>query len=302
MMILATLKTSSKQDLTERDIQVLKDIYKYHYLKASQIQELHFPSIQTANRRLSSLTQQALVKNFTVPNIPERIYYLGNKGAAMVAEQLNLNTSDLIKSTQPKDYYFMQHFLGINQFRITLTKTCHDSNIDLLGFIPEYYTQKTAGNRPPVKYIKDFVFDSHDPTDKISHTPDAVFALVKNQKPALFFLEIDRGTEVLSNPEKGFLKMIRDYLNYARTGKYKGYKEDFHCSQFKSFRLLIVTTTDQRLENMCQAIDQANLDRHQPYLLNFFWLTNSDNISITKLFQPVWRPLNHLNPNLYAIA
>ena len=246
------------------------------------------------------MSQLALVKTFTVPNISDRIYYLARQGAALVAEQLNLNPSDLVKSNQPKDYYFMQHFLGINQFRITLTKTCHDSNIDLLGFIPEYYTQKTAGSRPPVKYIKDFVFDSQDPTDKISHTPDAVFALAKNQNPALFFLEIDRGTEVLSNPEKGFLKMIRYYLNYAKTGKYKGYQQDFHCSEFKGFRLLIVTTSQERLDNMRQTIDQPSIQ--DAALLSFFWLTTFDKTSNAQLFQPIWTPLDPANQNTYAIT
>jgi uncharacterized protein YjiK len=45
----------------------------------------------------------------------------------------------------------------------------------------------------------------------INYTPDGVFALEKNNRTALFFLEIDRGTEVLSNPEKGFSKAINFY-------------------------------------------------------------------------------------------
>jgi hypothetical protein len=46
-------------------------------------------------------------------------------------------------SKTPKDYYFLRHFLGINDFRILLTTACKDSPLTLLGFIPEYIGEKT---------------------------------------------------------------------------------------------------------------------------------------------------------------
>src|SRR5690606_13268302 len=98
-------------------------------------------------------------------------------------------------------------------------KACDKSYVDLLGFIPEYYGARHASGRV-TKYIKDVVFDARNPREKISHTPDAVFALVKGGKPALFFLEIDRGTESLSNPERGVNKMIRFYEGLAKSGKF----------------------------------------------------------------------------------
>lgn len=47
--------------LTERDTEVMLDIYKYRYLSVSQIKRLHFPSLQTAYRRLRSLTAGGLI-------------------------------------------------------------------------------------------------------------------------------------------------------------------------------------------------------------------------------------------------
>jgi len=58
-----------------------------------------------------------------------------------------------------------------------------------------------------------------------SHTPDAVFALEKEGNAALFFAEIDRGTEIVSDPEKGFLKRVKFYLNYWVDGKYQVIKK-----------------------------------------------------------------------------
>jgi hypothetical protein len=54
-------------------------------------------------------------------------------------------------------------------------------------------------------FVKKYIRDS---VGKYSHTPDAVFALEKEGNAALFFLEIDRGIEVVSDPEKGLLKAV----------------------------------------------------------------------------------------------
>ena len=292
---------SFDQILTERDFEIILTLYKHRYLKTSQIKQLHFPSLQTANRRLRTLTELKLVKHFTVPNIPERIYCIGSRGANLVADQLEVTVDQLLwsKNTHaPKDYYFMQHFLAVNQFRIELTQACQNSAIELLGFIPEYFGTKHASGRV-AKYIKDFVFDVQNRQEKITHTPDAVFALQKDGKPALFFLEIDRGTEVLSNPAKGFLKMIRFYHGYATTDKFRSYEQEFDCGRFKAFRLLIVTMSEQRLGNMRQASSNGV---QAEKILRFFWLTTFDRVSADTLLTPIWTSLDANDGATYAIG
>ncbi len=209
---------SQNYRLMERDIQVILDVYKHRYLSVSQIMALRFGSIQTARRRLRALTASGHLQGFTAPGIPERIYHLTSHGAKTVASYLELPLGSLKwgKGTKaPKDYYFLKHFLKSNDFRITLTKACEvsGSGIKLLGYIPEYYGEKTNSGGV-VKYIRDFVCDVYDPAKLIHHTPDGVFALERNGKAALFFLEMDRGTEALTNPGKGFLKCLQFYLNY----------------------------------------------------------------------------------------
>jgi protein involved in plasmid replication-relaxation len=292
---------TKKAALTERDTQVVLDLYKYRYLSVSQIQLLHFPSLQTAYRRLRALTELAYVKGFTVPGIPEHLYHLDNSGAELVAEQLGVGVSDLKwnrPSRAPKDYYFLRHFLKTNDFRIALTLACRGSNIDLLGFIPEYYGEKSSQGSP-VKYIKDFICDIRDARAKITHTPDAVFALSKKGTPALFFLEIDRGTEVVSDQEKGVLKSVRFYLNYLISGKYQRYQEDFGCGGFKGFRTLIVTTSASRIENMRQAI--SNFDFAEK-AKKFIWLTTDKRIQPATMFQPIWVCADRADQTEYRIG
>jgi len=292
---------SFKQPLTGRDVELVLSLYKYRYLKTSQIQQLLFPSLQTTNRRLRSLTQQKMVKHFTVPYVPERIYYLSSPGTQLVADHLGTSVNELLWSRHthaPKDYYFTKHFLALNQFRIDVTLAADDSAPELLGFIPEYFGTKHLTGRV-TKHIQDFAFDMYNPKETITHTPDAVFALAKQTKPALFFLEIDRGTEVLTNAQRGFLKMVRYYLSYGQQRKFKSYQQEFNCSQLKTFRLLIVTTSEQRLDNMRQAASQffSTTDA-----LRWFWVTTFDKITITTFWRPVWCSLDINDSREYGLA
>jgi len=79
---------------------------------------------------------------------------------ASVAASLGVETEELQwknTKTKPKDYYFMRHFLAINDFRILLKEACDESDVNLLGFIPEYLGEKNrkGGMR---KYIRDVGF------------------------------------------------------------------------------------------------------------------------------------------------
>lgn len=286
--------------LTERDTAVVVSIYKYRYLTASQIARIHFPSGQTANRRLRSLVDQGHVAYFVVPNIAERIYRLTQAGARLVAGVIGVSENELLwrkGSAAPKDYYFMKHFVAVSDFRIGLHEACNESDVDLLGFIPEFYGKQHASGRV-AKYIKDVVFDRADPAKKITHTPDAVFALSKNGSPALFFLELDRGTETISNPERGVFKMIRFYESLAAEGKYRGYAEDFGVETFKNFRLLIVTTSANRIANMKRAVGGA--DRAQR-VHAFFWLTTAEALD-EGVFRASWTSLAEADMATYQIA
>jgi len=288
--------------LTGRDVSIILDVYKHRYLSVSQVERLHFPSKRTAYRRLQALNTLKYLKAFTVPHIPERIYYLDKAGAEIVAGEMQVTVADLqwyryIKA--PKDYYFLRHFLAINDFRILLTLACQDSPITLLGFIPEYFGEKTRQGNVR-KYIRDKVCDIANPTRELSHTPDAVFALEKDGNAALFFLEIDRGAEIISDPEKGFLKSVVFYLNYWADGKYQRYQSDFDNKPFKTFRALIITPSKERLQNMRKAV--TRLPFTPAHAKRFLWATTEEPATKETVFELVWCSLDAEDQTLYRIG
>ena len=284
----------------QRDNQLLIDIFKHRFLTISQIRRLHFPSLQTAYRRLRLLRQEGLLKTFNVPGIDESIFNLTAKGHGAVSVSLGIDIDEMnITSlrTKPHDYYFMRHFLAINDFRIMLRQSCVNNNIRLLGFIPDYYGERSTGFGIK-KYIKDITCDITHREEELSHTPDGVFSLECNGKAALFFLEIDKGTEVVANPIKGVLKAFRFYAGYLLDGNYQKYSRDFGIKPFKGFRVLLVTNSRERIANIRRAVTSAEFPDK---IKRFFWLSTYDQLKKNGLFETFWLSSLESDESLHSL-
>jgi hypothetical protein len=284
-----------KPKLTERDIAICKSVYTYRYLSVSQIKQLHFASPRPAWRRLQALTQLGFLKAFTTPNMQERIFYLDKKGAEIVAIELQTSFEDLAwhrHMRTPKDYHFLKHFLAINDFRILLTLACQQQpEITLLDFIPEHIGEQTKEG-----FVKKYLRDS---VNGLSHTPDGVFSLEKSGKSALFFVEIDRGIEVVSDPEKGLLKAIIFYLHYWCSRNWLRYQEDFK-REFQTFRVLIVTTSQVRLQNIREIV--TGLLSAPPDGQRYLWCTLNNWLRVDTVFDPIWQSLDKNDDMAYRIG
>jgi hypothetical protein len=240
------------------------------------------------------LKRAGLVKTFNAPAITERIFHLDNQGAKLVAAELDTEVAELSwyrYSKTPKDYYYLRHFLAINDFRILLTQACVETPITLLGFIPEYIGEKTKQGHVK-KYLRDSI-------KEYSHTPDGVFALEKDGNAAIFFLEIDRGLETVSDSEKGFMKCVIFYLNYFVGRKYERFQTDFGTS-FKSFRTLVITPSDKRLQHMREAVSNYNFT--PPQAKRFIWGTTEEKATKQLLFESIWQSMDAADQTQYKIG
>ncbi len=287
--------------LTDRDTKVLLDLYTHRFLTIPQLRRIHFVSDQTAFRRIRQLRQIGLIDCFQVPNIPESIHRLTCKGLQIVAESLGAEREALKwndASTKPTNNYFMRHFLAINDFRISLRAECQKLGIRLCGFIPDYIGERTDRGGM-IKYVKDVICDKRAERQEISHTPDGAFALEREAKVALFFLEIDLGTEVVSDENKGVLKMLRFYTQYLLDGKYQRYARDFGVETFKGFRSLIVTSSQARLSNIRAAAAKLNVERKS---LRFQWIATQKVLSQSGFFGKVWQSVDPDDQEWYQIV
>src|SRR5437762_6187800 len=103
---------------TNREKDMLLDVYSYRYLSLSQIERLHFPSKRTAQRRLQTLHTLGYLKSFSTPNLYERIFYLDKKGAEVIAYEWKTDIASLNwhRHSQPKDYYFLETIVSLPGF------------------------------------------------------------------------------------------------------------------------------------------------------------------------------------------
>jgi hypothetical protein len=131
----------------------------------------------------------------------------------------------------------------------------------------------------------------------ISHTPDASFALEKDGNAALFFVEIDRGGETVTDPTKGMLKAIVFYMNYWAVGKYTRYEQDFG-REFKAFRLLIVTNSTRRLQHIREAVTKYQFPSKQ--VKRFLW--GATDVTKENIFLPIWRSMDITDEIIYKIG
>ena len=110
-------------------------------------------------------------------------------------------------------------------------------------------------------------------------------------------MEIDRGDEVVSDPNKGVLKSIVFYLNYWAAKKFTRYEHDFD-REFKVFRTLYITHSPKRLQNIREAVTNYSFPNKQ--VKHYLW----GSIDVTKdnLFQPIWQSLDITDQTQYKIG
>lgn len=294
-------KSSPRQRtvLTERDNAILLALYKHRYLSAAQVQRLFFPSLQTAHRRIRQLARAGLVGTFRSPGVPGLIAFLTPRGVASVAASLGATATELVATrTRPKDHYFLRHFLAVNDFRIALTRACAArDDVSLLGFFADHVGERT--DRDVLRrYLRDVAADVQAPGAEIGHTPDGVFALQFGDAAALFFLEVDRGTESVSHRDRGVAKILRFYLSYLASGGHRRYEQVFGVPAFRSVRVLIVTSSHRRLMNI-RAVG-ASLAFEPSSLLRIIWLAEIAAIEGAVLSLP-WVSLDPGDPAMYRI-
>lgn len=280
--------------VTARDVEVLLSLFKYRYLTLSQLERLHFVSAQTAARRLRLLAGAGYVSLFRSPAVTDRVVLLARGGLRLVAERLAIPPAGLERSRarfQPKDHLFLRHALAIADFRIALTTACaRREDVHFLGFLADHVVERTDRGRIS-RFTRDCAADITRRGDQVAHTPDGVFALECGGVSALGFLEIDRGTETVSDRERGVAKILRFYLNYLAGGGFSRYQEVFGVTgPFAAVRVLIATTSKRRIESIRSV--GASLGFEPRRALQFIWLTEIGSVNEHSVFDQIWVPLD----------
>lgn len=254
-----------RMQLTERDVQLILGVYQYRVLRREQIQELFFPSKNTANERLKRLYQHGFLERRWLPveygqGTSQAMYLLAERGVDVVAQQLGIDRGavDWRESYNRVGALFLEHLLLVNQVRIAFSLAAERA-----GFSIERWSTEEE-----LKATRDFVqiTPAGGTQRRVAVIPDGYFLLNLGDKRAHFFLEVDRATEA----NKRWAQKIQAYLVYTESGKYS---ERYGT---RSLRVLTVTTGEKRLANLKRATEEVGGGP-------MFWFTTFEQATSDKI-------------------
>lgn len=255
--------------LTDRDIAIMKAVESFELLTTKQIQELFFPSLHQAYHRLSKLYHHRyLLRHFMgvytdKMNMP-MLYSLDQRGAELLRSEFGIEASSRSGRKQPSAL-FLDHMIAINDVRIAVTKSV-EQRADFM--LIEW--QRENDLKASYDYVT--IRTRQGRAQRVSLIPDGFFALRTPLGKAAFCLELDRGTMTT----KRFKNKVLAYQAYYTSGAYQ------RRFQTTSFRVVTVTTSKKRLENLKQASEDAGGRQR-------FWFTTTSALKQRNvLLDAIW--------------
>ena len=271
--------------LTDRDIEILRAVNRYRYLRTGQIKRLVFPentTEQSARRRLKYLFHNGYLGR-VMPFVrvgegsSETAYYV-DKAGRDILQQAGEEIAAYATGGQVK-HQFLDHALDISEFRVHLELALADHpTVEMHRFTADFEVKTHTANAIGKRRYKLFDEVAH-PVTKESYVvyPDALIVLKGKgsleQYQRLYFVEIDRGTEglnVIKDKIIGYSLYLKQNV-FAKFGK------------FKTFVVLLQTNSAKRAENIrhfLTGIDGAEL----------VWISEAGQVKQeTIVISPIWQ-------------
>jgi len=238
--------------LTERDKEILRLVYRHRFLRSSHICALVSGSTQQLLRRLKLLYHhgylsrpRAQIDYYHHGGTSEMVYCLGRHGASL----LKMEFGEMFRSISWDEddtsdrRVFLKHALLVSDIMVAVEFACRQSGIRLLT---EHDLAKS--NRP-------FRWKMNVQGQKLTVAPDRVFAFEAldvdgNSGRSYFFLEADRGTMPVTRKTVSQSSFFRKLLSYEATWTQAIHEKQFG---FSRFRVLTVTTSQERVRSLVEA-------------------------------------------------
>jgi len=249
--------------LQKRDLHLLSEVGVMRIIdRESAKAAAKFGSTTRANTRLLALTRACLLRRFfvgTVGSGRKAIYTLSAKGRALVAAKLggiNRASGRLVVGDA-----FVEHQTGINEIYLAL----------------KYRSALTSASR-----LSRWLTFCQSISDAVKLTPDAYLEIRAGDTLRAMFLEVDLGTEALSEWEK----KASYYLQLAVSGEFlKRFRQP-------QFRVLVVANSDRRIANIRATVARST-DK-------IFWFTTFETINRDGFWSPIWlRPTGDQRHSLF---
>ena len=262
--------------LTPSAVMALRFIQNYRYLTVNQVAQVASLRPKSASELLLRLERQKLLSHFGNVGMrgygkTPKVYYLTRGGHGALAAEM-LAEGEEIAPYQPVNVSrrwspLMFHRIATLDVIMALERGIAElPKYHLLTTLIEYRRQKVDGRW--VAETTDFIAAPETADSRI--IPDAGFVLENSETGAraLFLIEVDLGTEtqvskVDEHVRQSFRYKIEQYDRYLRSGRFQARYRSWGV--FQNFTALIITNSEQRLQNMRQKLADLPQQLHQYY-------------------------------------
>lgn len=258
--------------LTDGDVSILRTVLEHRFLDRNQLGRLLQRHTKRLHRRVYKLENRGYLTSVRFPQ-QKYIYGVGRLGIGTLVGQ-GIASAELLDErlrTHELTELFLKHEKMIVDIHVALTLASRSGLVRLAGWQEgrKLYDTVTATDRQE--------------TDRLPIRPDAFFTLEDSRRPeganrAHFALEADRST----TSHTRFQEKFRAYWNYIEQG--------LHAKKFgvKGFRILTITLTDERANNLCSMAAATIPERARKYFL-FASLKNFDRQNLDLMSDPTCR-------------
>ena len=290
--------------LTDDDIVIVRQLARYRFLRSTHIAALIGRSLDRTNDRLSRLFHagyldrpRAQLDYYPTAGSAPIAYALADRGARLLTERYGVDFANVEWSRKNREAGrpFIEHQLETIDFYVSLQSaaaTREDVQLIHHDEIIAAFPERQRNARNPLALRVRLAHDGvmHD----VGVVPDLVFGLrFPDGSRRCFMVEIDRGTMPISRADitqTSFERKMRAYLT-AHAGK-------LHERQlgWKTFRVLTVTTDQNRMRSMMDVLRQMRV-AHSPGASLFFFATRA-GLRATHPLALAWRDGNGRDASL----
>lgn len=220
------------------DLVIFALVYEFRFLRREHISALSGRPAKRLHRRLFKLAHAGYLSVIRLP-LQKHIYALGKKALAILVEQGRARPELLAERLRTHEIkeLFLKHEMMIVDLHVMLALATQMEGSGL----------RLAHWREGRELFDSVSFADDAGLVKLPVRPDAFFTLedlrrMDSVKKISFFLEADRSTAA----QKRFQDKIRAYSHYKEQG--------LHAEKYgiKGFRVLTVTLTHERADNLCR--------------------------------------------------
>ena len=265
-------------------MEIVRQVAQHRLIRSAHIASLVGRSLDRTNDRLHLLFHagyvdrpRAQLDRFPTSGTAPMVYALADRGARLLCEREGLccGTGERSRKNREAGRPFIEHQIEIVNFQVALQRAVvQRSDVRLIS---AEEMNSAASRRPMQASRAPFALRAklahRGVVREISVVPDIVFGLqLANGSRRNFMVEIDRGTMPISRSrfdQTSFEKKMRAYLT-AHAAKQ-------HDRQFgwKNFRVLTVTTDQERMQSMKEALRGLRVP-HGPGASLFLFATFDD--------------------------